>query len=425
MVNYYGYTQKDFIGNNTNPSFIDWMCSKGTSYDCYLSCMDQLNEIGYYNSRIQQVRVVVSAIQAPLNFLYFYWTFIVFMLHKFNFNKPVMKLLLGHFVLRCTGDIIDELGKLFPTYYSLQADVNGKDEYHCECGGNTLHPFKWIFTRCIGTFFWYTGEIIGDWYPLIRTKAVVKNKSIWIVYSTCALFNLTKIILIIFHFTMDPRKLYDLSTGKFKKAIIDEFYNNYWIIQLIIIYASIFYELSVYLVLKKNIFKVTKYDHGFFKKFKSLSEYRILVSAVVAFIFLPIASIALFLKIYFIRVKGKNLEFEFESLRLSIANLQYYMIFIDQILLITSNYESVLANFDIFNYFNSNSNSNNTSNINNQINFDDQYLSPRKSLDNSVNNNYQTGTQEIENSFIANTSMTAINSINSLKTTIDDTNMKI
>ncbi|ORX57677.1 hypothetical protein BCR36DRAFT_215479, partial [Piromyces finnis] len=357
--------------NNTNPSFKDWMSSKGVSYECYVDCMGQLSEIEYYNRVIQKFRVIVTAIQAPLNFLFFYWTLLVFMLHKFNFKKPVMKLLLGHFVLRCLGNIFDELGGLFPTYYSYQPD--GGNNYRCECGSNTLNPLRWILSRYIGTFCWYMGEIIGDWYPLLRTKAVVKNKSIWIVYITCAIFNMTKIILIVFHWSMDPTKLYDLQTGRFKKKIINDFYTNYWILQLVIIYATVLYELSVYFVLKKNIFKVTKYDNGFFKKFKSLSEYRILVSAVVAFIFLPIASIALFLKIYFIKVKNKNLEFEFETLRQSIANLQYYMIFIDQILLITSNYESILANFNIFNCFNSNTGSSN--NINSSPRVEVQYLS--------------------------------------------------
>lgn len=477
MKNYFGYTEKDFIGNISNPTFLQWMKSKGTSYQCYLECMEGYSDISYYNRKIEQVRVVVNAIQAPLNFLFFYWTLIVFILHKFNFKKPVMKLLLGHLILRCCGNILEELGNLFPNYYSYHQNGDNKNEYHCECNGgsSTLNPFRWILTRFLGTFCWYTGEIIADWYPLIRTKAIVKNKSIWIVYITCALFNLTKIFLIIFHFSMDPTKLYDLSTGRFKKQIIDNFYINYWVVQLIIIYASVLYELSVYIVLKKNFFKVTKYDNGFFKNFKSLSEYRILVTAIITAIFLPIASIALFLKLYFIIVKNKNLEFEFETLRLSIANLQYYMIFIDQILLITSNYESILANFDIFNCFDSHTS--NTSNkksssrqskniieekyipspeknstnfnsrnsldndnsfivntINNNNNFQRNSIDKENSFmistinnsfqrnsidkDNSfmistINNNLQINSIDKDNSFIENTSMTAINSINS------------
>jgi len=100
MKNYFGYTEKDFIGNISNPTFLQWMKSKGTSYQCYLECMEGYSDISYYNRKIEQVRVVVNAIQAPLNFLFFYWTLIVFILHKFNFQKPVMKLLLGHLILR-------------------------------------------------------------------------------------------------------------------------------------------------------------------------------------------------------------------------------------------------------------------------------------------------------------------------------------
>eukprot|EP00833_Pecoramyces_ruminatium_P004353 jgi/Orpsp1_1/1178385/evm.model.c7180000065066.1 len=115
------------------------------------------------------------------------------------------------------------------------------------------------------------------------------------------------------------------------------------------------------------MFNVTQYDYGFLKKFKSLSEYRILIAAFVTIVFLPIASIASILRIYFKVAKGMDLEFQFENLRQTIANVQYYMIFIDQILLIISNYESTLSSYGLFNshsYPGSSYNNNNTTNNN-------------------------------------------------------------
>jgi len=342
------YDESYFIGNRTDASLLDWISSKGVSYNCYVQCTSGLQEKDYYNGKIDKVRVIVNAIQAPLSFSFFYWTLLVFILHKFNFRKPVMKIILGHFIVRCTGDIFDELGGLFSLYYCMKKGENG--DTYCECSANTLNPMRWYLCRYFGTLFWYIGEIIADWYPLLRTRAVVKTKSIYIVYATCALFNLSKLVLIILHWNLDPRDLYDLKTGVFLKNKIDDFYQIYWIVQLIIIYASVIYEFTVYLVLKSSVFKKGKYDYGFLKKFKSLSEYRILIASFLSFSFLPLVSVAIILKFYWIIEKKLDLEFEFEKLRKAIANIQYYMIFIDQILLITSNYESILANNNILDY---------------------------------------------------------------------------
>jgi len=259
-----------------------------------------------------------------------------------------------------------------------------------------MHPFRWFLTRQIGTIFWYVGEIFADWYPLLRTKAIVKNKSIRIVYATCALFNLSKIILIVYHLFKSPAELYNVQTGVYEIEEMDKFYLIYWVIQLSVIYTSLIYEYSVYIVLKKGIFDVNQYDFGFLKKFKMLSEYRILVSAVVSVIFLPIFSVSIILKISFFYFKNQNLEFEFEEVRQSIANVQYYMIFIDQILLIYSNYESKLLSYKFY-YSNINNNNNNSNNMNmNMNNINDMNMSNMNmnnindmnmNMNNIINNN--------------------------------------
>jgi len=204
-----------------------------------------------------------------------------------------------------------------------------------------MHPMKWFVTRQLGTIFWYVGEIFADWYPLLRTKAVVqKQRSIWYVYASCAFFNISKIVLIIYHFTLKPTELYD-DDGFYNKNRVNKFYNTYWIIQLVIIYASVIYDYTVFFVLKKSVFKENKSEIGFMKKFRSISEYRILVSVFISIIFLPIVSIAIIVKFYYvIAYNYNNLEFSFDTIRQLIANGQYFMIFIDQILLLRSNEEA-------------------------------------------------------------------------------------
>jgi hypothetical protein len=374
--------ERYFIKSNSNPDFWDWIFSKGTNFTCYVETLTSLNETGINNRRIDVFRTIITTIQTPLHFYFFYWSLLVFILHKFNFRKPVMQIILGHLVIRCTGNILEQFGYLYKYYYI--SEKVSEDVYRCKPEGN-MHPFRWFLTRQIGTIFWYVGEIFADWYPLLRTKAIVKNKSIRIVYATCALFNLSKIILIVYHLYKSPAELYNVQTGVYEIEEMDKFYLIYWVIQLSVIYTSLIYEYSVYIVLKKGIFDVNQYDFGFLKKFKMLSEYRILVSAVVSVIFLPIFSVSIILKISFFYFKNQNLEFEFEEVRQSIANVQYYMIFIDQILLIYSNYESKLLSYKFY-YSNINNNNNNNSNNMNMNNINDMNMN-NMNMNNIINNN--------------------------------------
>jgi len=198
-----------------------------------------------------------------------------------------------------------------------------------------MHPLRWLLTRQIGNVFWYVAEIFMDWYPLIRTREIVKTaRSIWFVYLTCGLFNLSKIALIVLHFFLSPTNLYKHSTGAYNKYDVDMFYFKYWIIQLLIIYSSVIYDFSVYCVLKKYSFQINISQIGFVQKFKVFSIYRIRVSLLVSILFLPLVSIAIICKFYYYYNNHYHkLEFSFDELRISIANLQYLIVFIDQILL--------------------------------------------------------------------------------------------
>lgn len=263
--------------------------------------------------------------------------------------------------------MVDKLGDLFPRYFSITMDTDplGNNIIGCnfESKDPEKHPFRWFLTRQVGIVLWYTGEIIADWYPLLRTKAVVKNKSIRKVYATCAIFNLTKIANIILHFTLSPRQLYR-EDGVYNFDHVQEFYCYYWTLHLIIIYSSVLYDYTVYRVLKKNVFYLSQSEEGFLKKFKTISEYRILISAIIGFIFLPLFSITIFIKFYYYFVLDKKrLDFTFDEIRTSICNVQYYMIFIDQIFLIFSKGEES-SNLYANNYSKNSKNSKN-SNINN------------------------------------------------------------
>jgi len=205
------------------------------------------------------------------------------------------------------------------------------------------HPLRWFLTRQIGLTFWYLGEICGDWYPLLRTRAVAREqKSMYYVYAACGLFNLSKIVMIINHYSFPATKLFD-ANGNFNSKLNDEFYGRYWIIEAVIIITSLIYDMTVYFVLKKQIFNRTKSDFGFLKKFRSISEYRIIVSVIICVTLLPFVLVAVGFKIYYMFRNRPGLDFSFEDIRLIIINVQYYMIFIDQIMLFRSRGDTSLG----------------------------------------------------------------------------------
>ena len=118
--------------------------------------------------------------------------------------------------------------------------------------------------------------------------------------------------------------------------------------QCVIIGTSLIYDISVYLVLRKQLFKKTsKNEFGFLKKFRSISEYRIVVSAVIGCFGLPIALGIMSAKFYYCYVRKEiDIDFSFEDLRTTISNVQYFMIFIDQILLLRSKDESTIETYN-------------------------------------------------------------------------------
>jgi hypothetical protein len=394
-------SKSDFIENGAKAGYFQWLSSKGTNYTCYEQYASGLSKIDIYNNKIEDIRIVIYALQRPFTFMYFFWTILVFVIHKFNFRKPIMRLILYHFLLRSLGNVIDKLGELFRFYYTNEILYEGDVILKSRCKTNEMHPLKWLLTRQVCSILWYVGEIIGDWYPLLRTHAVVRNnKSIWIVYITCAIFNFSKVALIILHLSLSAGRLYN-KDGALDNKKMDVFYSNYFIIQLVIIYTSFFYDVAVYIVLKRAMFHKDQYRMGFLKKFKSLSEYRMLISAFVSAIFLPIISFTYIAKYYFENHENMHgLNFDFDETRKMVTSVQYYMIFIDQILLTRYRNESSVTNS------NSNSRSNNYSGGNNSS-YNKPYLSlSKQQISTTTSDTLRNDTMEIENTFnIGNTNM--------------------
>ncbi|ORX85075.1 hypothetical protein BCR32DRAFT_305507 [Anaeromyces robustus] len=297
-----------FIENNRKEAtYLDWLRSKGTNFDCYKNYVNSLSAEDRLNNKLDFIRTLVYTLNLPFK-----------------------------------SDFFDSIGGLLPRYYANAYIDDLRIDTKCinTLSSETAHPLKWVIMRHIAIIFWYIGEIFGDWYPLLRTKAVINDKkSLLPIYITCGLFNLSKIVLIINHLCLLPNELYD-ENGVFIMEIRDTFYVYHWLFQFIIICTSLLYDLSVFLVLKKNFFPVYEFDFGFLKKFKTTSEFRILVTAFISIFLLPFAAFTIFLKYYYlITQRMKHVEFSYEDIRFSIANLQYYMIFIDQILLFYSNNE--------------------------------------------------------------------------------------
>ncbi|ORX78533.1 hypothetical protein BCR32DRAFT_270017 [Anaeromyces robustus] len=325
-----------FIEDYSKASFFQILASKGTNIGCYEKYLEGVKYLEPKNEIINIIRIIINAFIKPIQSSFFYWTLLICIIHKFNFRKPVMRIILAHYLLRTTGDIIDQLGNLMNHYFA----TNKSGECFSDVQYTEQHPLKWFITRQINNFFWYSGEIAGDWYSLYRTIAVARDQpNIKYVYITCGLFNFSKIFICLFHFNLNVKDLY--VGAYYNKDNVDKFYNYYWALQVLSMITSLIYEMTVYSVLKKQFSNMNVSKYGFLKKFRTISEYRIIISAFVGFLGLPISIGYIGTKIYLCYVKGEiDLNFEFEDLRSVIINVQYMMIFIDQILLKLSREES-------------------------------------------------------------------------------------
>jgi len=93
--------RKYFIeSNRSQATWIQWVTSKGTSFDCYVQYLDKLSQEDRIDNKIEFIRTIIYALHKPFQFTFFYWTILVFILYKFYFKRRIMKIILIHLILR-------------------------------------------------------------------------------------------------------------------------------------------------------------------------------------------------------------------------------------------------------------------------------------------------------------------------------------
>jgi len=257
---------------------------------------------------------------------FFLWVCVILLLNRKNWKRPVILILIIHWFLRSFGNLLRNT-----------MDFREKEE-------NMIWPYSmknWYISQALAHIFWLTGEIIGDWYPLLRTKAVTKDKKkIRIVYCTCILYNLAKVNGMTTFYTSSA-DLRAIVNGKTNNGLSK--FNLYWWISIgIMQITSCIYDISVIYALKTGLFnKLKEYSNfsknTFMDKFKSISELRIICSMAISLMFLPF--LAYFIYHLVKRYHAENLsgqlfiDSQIEQFRQVVLSSNFTMMYIDQILL--------------------------------------------------------------------------------------------
>jgi len=280
-----------------------------------------------------------------INSEFFVWTCFVLLLSHKNWKRPVIIILILHWFFRSLGDCFHNSSDFFEKKVKIWPHNNK----------------GYFYSLGVASIFWYASEIMGDWYPLLRTKAIIKNKrKIKFIYLICILFNLVKLVQMSnYLFNVPFRKGYDIPSEELEKLYDED--NTKFTYKVIINTAlqqlfSLTYDISVIIALRKNVFnevykdKKERYKHNekdndseserkynFLKKFKQLSEYRIYVSMVLTIIGIILMIVMSFFIVYANMHKDKNstgIDYSIaNSIREMILNFNYNLMYIDQILL--------------------------------------------------------------------------------------------
>jgi len=259
---------------------------------------------------------------------YFPWVCLILIINGRNWKKPVILILIGNWFFRGIGDIL-----------MASMDVRPHEP-------DTYWPFSrinWYVGYTFAHVFWFLGEIIGDWYPLMRTKIVTNNKKkmIW-VYITCIFYNFTKVLAMFCGFINFPINLKVTDEKAVTTDDINEYNIAWWSIIALMHFASCLYDLSIIITLNSSLPKsITKIDNyrkiGFLEKFKKISEFRIIFSMLASLIFLPfVTTFVIFLILDFRSENSKYIQksdAEIEQLRIAVLNFNYALMYMDQILL--------------------------------------------------------------------------------------------
>eukprot|EP00833_Pecoramyces_ruminatium_P012556 jgi/Orpsp1_1/1186588/evm.model.d7180000051695.1 len=300
-----------------------------------------------YRSSIDAIQdIVVKLITNP----FFGWTMLVLLLTHKNWKRPIIILMVLHWILRSMGDMLESSMPLFPVKVE-------KWPFSNEC---------FLYTYGVASICWYSSEIIGDWYLLLRTKALIKNhqKLRWIFFA-CLCYNIVKvgemfIFLIYTPFSLGYNEDGYIDPTTFEdQYILDMANHKYikWIDVALQQFCSLAYDIAVFMALKANIFnklKTTNVQRGndvgskFVQNFKQISEYRIFLSIMVTIIGVPFIFGFCFKIIYLrnyayhrfidkeerIAYIGQNVnDMYIDPIRVCVLNFNYVFMYVDQILL--------------------------------------------------------------------------------------------
>ncbi|OUM60686.1 hypothetical protein PIROE2DRAFT_13505 [Piromyces sp. E2] len=210
---------------------------------------------------------------------YFPWVCLILLLNYKNWKRTVILILVAHWFLRSTGDLLRNTMDLRPIYNNMYWPYSQKN---------------WYISNAVAHIFWLLGEIIGDWYPLIRTKAVTQNKKkLKFVYITCIFHNMVKVFGMYTYFMNYPIDLRQLDENRKMVRGIAKYAIAWWSTVAIMQVTSLLYDLSVIFALKTCLFN-------------KINEYKIYVAS----------------------------DSGIEQLRQVVLNFNYTLMYIDQILLI-------------------------------------------------------------------------------------------
>ena len=276
----------------------------------------------------RNIDVTQNMIMSYIGSHLFPWLCLVLFLNRKDWKRPVILILILYWFLQSTGDVLQCYMKFSNIDY-----YDAKKIYW---------PYtikNWYISNATAYLFWESGEIIADWYPLLRTKALVQNnRKIKPIYYTCILYNIVKAILIAVNFIFVPTTL-DQNDTKFYEEMLKYKIIFWWVIVAIQI-ISFIYDILVMLALKNNLFDkletLKQKSSGFLEKFKQISEFRIFISLIISIIFLPCAIYQVCLYIYLRKyqfVDARKMNDPVEFLRILILRFVYSFMYIDQILL--------------------------------------------------------------------------------------------
>jgi len=269
--------------------------------------------------------------------VYFPWVLVILVLNRNNWKKPVVIILVGYWLLRSIG-------------FMLRDTMNLRKGQR-----DTVWPYStknWYISNALAHVFWLSGEIMGDWYPLLRTKAITNNsRKMKSVYITCIIYNLVKVFGMATHFLSNPIDLRAKSVtinGNIETHIpkdIQKYNIAWWSTVAMINVTSIIYDFSVIYCMRKSLFdRLKEYktmkENTFMDKFKQISEFRIVISmaASVIFLFFVVPFVIAVVMESFQSIKTPYTVSEYrkediEALRQVVLCINYNLMYIDQILL--------------------------------------------------------------------------------------------